>query len=891
MSLNRLAIREGWTTVLLVAAVVYVAIWSILQADWADGLRIINLCALAGLIAGFAVAKWRSVPSPVAHAAGLAFGLLVILFQMTNYLDDGIGGRFAKLHWLWDRGHRWGSQIIQGKHAEDLYLFVLFICVVSFLLAYGTIWFVLRARWIWAALVMPGMLLFINLGYSRRVPTSYVVFFLFFAILLLVRFALLERETDWRRSRIEYPTTLAWRGLWAASYLAVVVLMFGWIFPTSARSERVHDAWLNVDGPWRSVESRFNDWFGGLRGPGSSGVGGFASFSDQFELGGPLRLSDTPVVLVTGSADAPYLAAHRYAIYTGHGWQSDVTQDPSSASTGAQLFPQIELKQNEAVPVNDAVSGQRNDRQYNLELQRPRGSLMFAPEQFSSASIDANLVLYWKTIDNQHIDLSAATPAGTPDDLSTLIQLLKAADFKPPPPATPTPDHNATLAPTGTALNGTPTPAPTATPTPTPQPPAKESQTIRDERDQLMGRGITTTYAIDPISYTVVSLTYSGRFPVYDDVEAVYARDGLSAGEKYSVTSLESGATSDELRQIPAQYSAEIQQRYLGLPDTVTPRTVDLAHSIGDSQGNPYDKAIALQNWLRNNIVYTEDVKFPPKNQDVVDYVLFDSKQGYCEYYASAFVVMARELGLPTRMAVGFFPGDKDDTAGGFLYRERNAHAWPEVYFPGRGWIRFEPTANRQAPNYDPAPAPESVNGSPGQRVLPGDGSGLPPEDIFLHERGGLLAGQQSNGAIAHTAPVSRTQWAVRLGSLALMALALVVGYFWLRGLRGLTPVEQLYTKLGRGASWGGVKPTPAMTPNEYAQALARDVPGSRAPATYLTDLYVRETYGRQQPTQMDMLRARQAWLRLRGLLVKYFFVRLRPWSARVPPETDTGEW
>jgi hypothetical protein len=143
---------------------------------------------------------------------------------------------------------------------------------------------VLRARWIWAALVMPGMLLFINLGYSRRVPTSYVVFFLFFAILLLVRFALLERETDWRRARIEYPTTLSWRGLWAATYLAVVVLMFGWIFPTSARSERVHDAWLNVDGPWRTVESRFNDWFGGLRGPGSRGGGGFASVSDVFDV-------------------------------------------------------------------------------------------------------------------------------------------------------------------------------------------------------------------------------------------------------------------------------------------------------------------------------------------------------------------------------------------------------------------------------------------------------------------------------------------------------------------------------------------------------------------------------------------------------------------------------
>jgi transglutaminase-like putative cysteine protease len=890
MSLNRLAIREGWTTVLLVAAVVYVSIWSILQADWADGLHIINLCALAGLIAGFVVAKWRSVPSLAAHAAGLAFGALVILFQMTNYLDDRLGGRIAKLRWLWGRGHHWASLILQGKHAEDLYLFVLFICVVSFLLAYGTIWFVLRARWIWAALVMPGMLLFINLGYSRRVPNSYVVFFLFFAILLLVRFALLERETDWRRSRIEYPTTLAWRGLWAATYLAVVVLMFGWIFPTSARSERVHDAWLNVDGPWRSVEARFNDWFGGLRGPGSGGVGGFASFSDEFELGGPLRLSDTPVVVVSGTSNAPYLAAHRYAVYTGHGWQSDVAQDPNDTDTTRQPFPQIELKQNEKVPVDDAVSGQRDARPYTLQLQNPRGSLMFAPEQFSSSSIDANLVLYWRTVDNQHIDLSAPPPPDTPDDLATLITLLQTADFTPPQPATPTPDPNATLAPTTTVPDSTATATPSPTVSPTPQPPAPESQAIRDERDQLAARGITTTYAIDPVTYKVVSLNYSGRFPVFDEVEAVYARDGLSAGQKYAVSSLESTATSDELRQLPMDYPAEIQQRYLALPDTVTQRTVDLAHSIGDSQGTAYDKAIALQNYLRGAIVYTEDIKYPPADQDVVDYVLFDSKQGYCEYYASAFVVMARELGLPTRMAVGFFPGDKDDNAGGFLYRERNAHAWPEVYFPGKGWIRFEPTANRQPPNYDPAPAPAPVD--PNASPVAGIGAlgDVPPEDPFLRlDR--LREGGGGVVTVSHHQTVSRTQWAVRVGSLGLMALVLVLGYFWLRGMRGLTPVGQLYTKLGRGASWGGVKPTPAMTPNEYAQALARDVPGSRAPASFLTDLYVRETYGKQQPTQMDMLRARQAWLRLRGLLVKYFFARLRPWSPHAPRETDNGEW
>jgi hypothetical protein len=80
------------------------------------------------------------------------------------------------------------------------------------------------------------------------------------------------------------------------------------------------------------------------------------------------------------------------------------------------------------------------------------------------------------------------------------------------------------------------------------------------------------------------------------------------------------------------------------------------------------------------------------------------------------------------------------------------------------------------------------------------------------------------------------------------------------------------------------------MTPNEYAQALAHDIPGSRGPAGYLTELYVQETYGRRAPTQMELVRARQAWQRLRALFLKYFFTRLRPWRPSPTADQD-DDW
>src|SRR5690606_5700398 len=118
------------------------------------------------------------------------------------------------------------------------------------------------------------------------------------------------------------------------------------------------------------------------------------SFADSFDLGGPLQLSDSPVVLLEGPGRAPYLAAHRYNDYTGRGWQSDVNQThPDSDGTENYIAPHIELRPGESVPVPPRFVAERQRVTYSLELQRTRGSLMFSPEVFASSDIGANLVL------------------------------------------------------------------------------------------------------------------------------------------------------------------------------------------------------------------------------------------------------------------------------------------------------------------------------------------------------------------------------------------------------------------------------------------------------------------------------------------------------------------
>ena len=107
-----------------------------------------------------------------------------------------------------------------------------------------------------------------------------------------------------------------------------------------------------------------------------------------------------------------------------------------------------------------------------------------------------------------------------------------------------------------------------------------------------------------------------------------------------------------------------------------------------------FDKVTAIEKWMGDNLEYSLDAPLAPQGVDVVDDFLFQSKLGWCEQIASSLVVMLREVGVPTRLATGFAPGERDGTSGRFIVREKDAHAWAEVWFPEVGWVPFDPTAS-----------------------------------------------------------------------------------------------------------------------------------------------------------------------------------------------------
>lgn len=165
----------------------------------------------------------------------------------------------------------------------------------------------------------------------------------------------------------------------------------------------------------------------------------------------------------------------------------------------------------------------------------------------------------------------------------------------------------------------------------------------------------------------------------------------LLPGTVYSAISARQEFSPDTLRTAGTDAPPALLARYTQLPDTITPRTRQLAEDLTRSAPTTYDKVIALRDYL---LTIPYDYFPPPQapNTDAVDQFLFVDQRGVCEQYASALVIMLRHLGIPARLVAGFGSGEFNQITGYYEVRASDAHAWVEVYFPGSGWVPFDPT-------------------------------------------------------------------------------------------------------------------------------------------------------------------------------------------------------
>jgi transglutaminase-like putative cysteine protease len=471
---------------------------------------------------------------------------------------------------------------------------------------------------------------------------------------------------------------------------------------------------------------------------------------------------------------------------------------------------------------------------------RPKGDLLFTLDTYLTSNRRANVELPWQQFDQQTFSLAEDDFDALPLDLQRIAILIARGSY------TPASD--------GSSNADSPLPIDSAL-----------AADVAAERETLRDRFLDVHWQVGPDG-RAHSLIVSGQAPVYDDVTAVFSQDQVIEGETYVITGLTSTAGPDQLRAAGTDYPSWVSDRYLELPPTITDRTRELARQLAQGNSNAFDTSLAVEQYVRKTIVYNEDIEPPPANQDVVDYVLFDSQQGYCEYYASAMSILLRLEGIPTRVVGGYFPAPFDTEAGGLLYREKNAHLWVEAFFPGYGWIPFEPTANREPLSYgDIAPGNEATQQStPEPTPEPTAAVATPPPAPQTPPE----APPSFTPPEALTDP-GRLAGLVGLALAALLTLgALAITSAWFASFRGLSPVAGFYARALRAGKWLGVPPTPSLTPREYAERVGRAVPSAQGPARVVADLYTHERYAARRPDAEALRRARAAWSDLRGIAV-----------------------
>jgi transglutaminase-like putative cysteine protease len=377
-----------------------------------------------------------------------------------------------------------------------------------------------------------------------------------------------------------------------------------------------------------------------------------------------------------------------------------------------------------------------------------------------------------------------------------------------------------------------------------------------------------------PVQVSVPSVVLeTGGLPVLGGLESASSVPG---GTGYIVTALISKATKAQLSTAGQNYPPEIRQTYLGV-DGVSTRTRELALEIVDRAGaqTPFEMAEALADFLRTDsrFEYRTDAPTPDDpNADIVDFFLFDEngRIGYCEYYATAMAVMARTLGLPSRVAVGFAPGEPQAAAGPgresniYLVREGNAHAWAEVYFPGFGWERFEATQSI-------APVTRLAGQQPGPGASPGAIASLPPR-LDPDDRGLISTLPSFNPAPEGFGPNDEGPPPQTTGGnllvIAGILLSVLIVAAWRfrrtrRRLRFLAPGERQWFRLALAADRAGVSQRPNETIYEYSAWLEEQIPQHRPEIRTIADGKVWQSYSGRSISGQALARIEAAWKRL----------------------------
>ena len=773
----------------------------VVSVEQADWVASPNLVLLLFLAMLTGLALYRiPIWSAVLLPVGLAVGFALILWQLSSFSIDGVSVGGAGQVLM--RLNLWLDAARSGSINIDRLPFSFVLMTATWLTGFLGSWLFLRYGNFWGVFVLGGIGLLSNLTFLPPNTAFHLGFYLFTGLLLVARVQAIRRKHEWERRAVKVDDHLAGLSLSDSFALTVLVIVVAFLLPVAPKLGVVNDAYESMRSPLESLEDDFNRLFAGL--PARRPMG-FRIWGDVMALQGSISPTTAQVLWVDSPAEL-YWKARTYGTYNGKGWLSKNT-----VTVPLGYAPEFSL---------GIVDRLRAEITYTVTPLYASKKL-FAGDQVLEVDRDV-------TIETQ------APPVFTID----VADLQRGAVL---------PHY---LREVGEALVQT----------------VKNGGVATSDRD--LARSLPSQFRLDEVSREegrVSRVQITEALPAIPEVLSVGSPGGkFKIGEPYQVTSAISLATPDELRLAGLAYPAWVSERYTQLPSDLPQRVRDLAYSVAQGEGTPYDKAKALEQFLQTSFSYNLRVDPPPFNADGVDHFLFTLKQGYSEYFASSMTVMLRSVGIPSRLAVGYTTGDQVGEEETYAVTDSHSHAWVEVYFPGFGWIPFEPTPGKALPDsYQPGADRRA-------ELARGLADIEPLDEACFDELDDCFDEQQSQADFGGGANINRGNpfivlWPWLLSVVGgLFVLWGIVRWFWNRFMSVPSDPRLAFQRLTTLASMAAAGPAEYQTPFQFGRRLQQVLPDQERPVSIIVSAYVRSRYGKKTPAASERRLFAVAWQKLR---------------------------
>ena len=780
----------------------------VLSVEQADWAPSPNLVVLLFLAMLTGLVLYRiPVWSAALLPAGFAVGFGVILWQLSSFRIDGVS--VGGVGQVIERLDLWLDAARSGSINIDRLPFTFALMVATWLTGFLGAWLFLRYSNFWGVFVLGGIGLLSNLTFLPPNAAFHLGFYLFIALLLVARVQAIRRKHEWESRGVKVDDHLGGLSLSDSFVVAVVVIMVAFLLPVAPKLGVANDAYETMRSPLESFEDDFNRLFAGL--PARRPIG-FRIWDDVMALQGSIFPTTNRVLWVDSPAEL-YWKARTYSTYNGKGWLSEDTVMEPIGYTPEFSSEVEDLLRTEVTYTVTPLYASKTLFSGDLVLEVDQDVLIEtqAPPVFN--------------IDVAGLQQGAALPHYLTDVGDALLQSVGDG---------------------GIAVN-----------------------------DRALAESLPAQFRLDEVyreEGRVVRVQITEALPPISEVLSVSNPDGkFKVGEPYEVTSAISLAAPVQLRLAGSEYPAWVWERYTQLPPNLPQRVRDLAQAVTREETTPYGKAKAIEQYLQTTFPYNLRVDPPPFNADGVDHFLFTLKEGYSEYFGSTMSVMLRSVGVPARLAVGYTTGDQVEGRDIYSVTDSNNHAWVEVYFPGFGWIPFEPTPGEALPGaYQPDSELQTLLNS-----TLSDISALEDicyddfDDFYNCEDEDLLFPGIGSGSQSDSGSSIIGLWPWLLSVLgALVVVGGVISWFWRRFLAVSVIPSVAFQRMSTLASLAAAGPLEFQTPYQFGSRLQQVLPAEEPAVSVIVGAYVRSRYGNKSPTASERRLLSVAWrsLRLRML-------------------------